>query len=100
MDKGFPKFQYSIFLKNGRDEQLVIRADTFEELMEAKKDINKILEKVEEKADVPEGWFKENKKSCSVDHSTLTVLEVKKEGINKGRHFTSCKQCNEFKWVS
>ena len=43
--KGYPKYQYSVFTKNGRDEQLVIRADTFEELKEAKLNIDKILEK-------------------------------------------------------
>ena len=33
-------------MKNGRDEQLVIRTETFEELLEAKKEINIILDKV------------------------------------------------------
>lgn len=42
--EGFPKYQYSVFLKNGRDQQLVIRANTFEELVEAKKNVDKILE--------------------------------------------------------
>lgn len=45
MDESYPKYQYSVFTKNGRDEQLVIRADTFEELIEAKKNIDKILAK-------------------------------------------------------
>lgn len=36
---------------------------------------------------------------CSVDHSTLPVLEVKNEGKNQGRKFTSCPKCKEFKWV-
>ncbi len=41
----YPKYQYSVFMKNGRDEQLVIRANTFEELIELKKNIDVILEK-------------------------------------------------------
>jgi len=45
--RSYPVYQYSIFTKNGRDEQLVIRADTFEELIEAKRNIDKILEKRE-----------------------------------------------------
>jgi len=45
MENGYPKYQYSIFLKDGKDEQIVIRADDFDELIEAKKDIDKILEK-------------------------------------------------------
>jgi hypothetical protein len=44
-DESYPKYQYSVFMKNGRDEQLVIRADTFEELMELKKNIDLILAK-------------------------------------------------------
>ncbi len=43
----YPRYQYSIFLKNGKDEQMVIRADSFEELVESKKNIDKILEKRE-----------------------------------------------------
>lgn len=42
----YPLYQYSIFL-SGREEQLVIRADSFEELIEAKKNIDKILIKRE-----------------------------------------------------
>ncbi len=47
MSESYPKYQYSVFLKNGRDEQIVIRTETFNDLLEAKKDVNKILEKVE-----------------------------------------------------
>ena len=54
MSEQYPRFQYSIFLKNGRDEQLVIRTETFEDLIEAKRDIDKILDKVEAKAYVPD----------------------------------------------
>lgn len=43
--KGFPKFQYSIFLDDKRDEQIVIRTETWEEFLEAKAEVNKILEK-------------------------------------------------------
>ncbi len=46
-EKHYCKFQYSIFLRDSRDEQLVIRTDTFEELIEAKKDIDKIITKRE-----------------------------------------------------
>lgn len=30
--KGYPKFQWSVFTRNGKDEQFVIRADTWEDL--------------------------------------------------------------------
>ncbi len=44
----YSKYQYSIFLNGSRDEQLVIRTDTFEELLEAKKNIDKIVIKREQ----------------------------------------------------
>ena len=47
MNESFPKYQYSIFLRDTRDEQLVIRTDTFEELLEAKKNIDTIITKRE-----------------------------------------------------
>ena len=50
--KGFyPRFQYSIF-PNGKEEQIVIRCETYTELLQAKRDINPILEKIESKAEV------------------------------------------------
>lgn len=44
----YPLYQYSIFLGGNRDEQLVIRANTFTELIEAKKNIDKIVTKREQ----------------------------------------------------
>lgn len=49
MDDSFPKFQYSIFT-DGREVQFVIRANTFEELCELKKQLDTILPKKAEKA--------------------------------------------------
>lgn len=37
--KGYPKFQWSIFVKNGKDQQFVIRAETIEEFKKAKSDV-------------------------------------------------------------
>jgi len=37
---------------------------------------------------------------CGTDHSTLRVLTVNKEGKNKGRTFTTCKDCGYFNWES
>ena len=41
----YPKYQYSLFLNGGREEQVVIRAEEWEDLIEAKKNIDKIVEK-------------------------------------------------------
>ena len=41
----YPRFQFSVFTKNGRDEQFVIRADNFEEFKELKKQLDTILAK-------------------------------------------------------
>ena len=43
--KQFPLYQYSVFLDETRNEQIVIRTDTWEEFVEAKKEINQILVK-------------------------------------------------------
>jgi len=45
----YPAYQYSVFLKGSRDEQLVIRADNWEEFMELKKNADVIISKVETK---------------------------------------------------
>ncbi len=44
-NKAFPLFQYSVFLDSSRDEQIVIRTDTWQEFLDAKVEVNKILEK-------------------------------------------------------
>jgi hypothetical protein len=49
--KGYPKYQYSVFLRNGRDEQIVIRSDNFDEFLTQKANVNKILDKVEQPAE-------------------------------------------------
>lgn len=42
-EKGYPKFQWSIFVKNGKEQQFVIRADTIEEFKQAKQDILSLI---------------------------------------------------------
>ena len=42
----YPKYQYSIFLKGSKDEQLVIRADTWEEFKKLKAKADIITKKV------------------------------------------------------
>ena len=44
-DYSYPRFQYSAFTKNGRDEQFVIRADSWAEFIELKKQLDTILAK-------------------------------------------------------
>lgn len=45
--KSYPKYQYSLFLKNSREEQVVIRADNWEDFLDAKKNVDKIVGKRE-----------------------------------------------------
>lgn len=37
---------------------------------------------------------------CDVDHDSLPVLTVLKEGANKGKHYTMCPKCKKFHWVT
>ena len=89
MNPNYPKYQYSVFLKNGRDEQVVIRADDFEEFKKLKVDIDMILEKrkAEEKVITVSG------KTCS---ECGTQLE-RKEGVNKFGKKWSGWACPNFK---
>ena len=43
----YPSFQWSVFVKNGRDQQYVVRADTAEELFAGQKEV---LAKIGEEA--------------------------------------------------
>lgn len=45
MEKHYPLYQYSVFLSDDRNEQIVIRTDTWQEFLDAKTEVNKILEK-------------------------------------------------------
>ena len=87
----FPMYQYSVFLNDGRDEQLVVRAATFAELLEGKRNLNKILNKVNNNDSVQET---ENQEVCS--HTNYKTLVVKKDSPNKGRQFKSCIDCGKF----
>ncbi len=65
----FPKFQYSVFTNDPTNGQLVIRADTFQELLTAKEDINKILEKIgakEVSKSIPVEQFQEMCQNCNI----------------------------------
>ena len=43
--ENYPRFQYSVFLGDSREEQLVVRAEDFEEFSELKAKIAPLLEK-------------------------------------------------------
>lgn len=45
-NKGYPRYQYSVFTNDPKNGQLVIRCETFKELLDAKRDIDQILEKI------------------------------------------------------
>lgn len=91
----FPMYQYSVFLNGGRDEQLVVRASTFSELLDGKRNINKVLEKV----DTQNGTEKYNGHSNGqvvCDLHEAEIFTVKKDGPNRGKQFKSCTKCRKF----
>jgi hypothetical protein len=113
----YPLYQYSVFLNGGRDEQLVVRASTFDELLAGKRNINRVLDKVNSQnqnhktngasngntytngqngtSGANNGNAHSNGQSVCQHHETK-VFTVKKEGANQGRNFKSCTQCREF----
>ena len=96
-------YQYSVFLNGGREEQLVVRASTFSELLDGKRNINKVLDKANgngqneayETNGASNGNAHSNGQSLCQHHETK-VFTVKKDGANKGREFKSCNQCRAF----
>ena len=87
----YPMYQYSVFLNDGRDEQLVVRAESFAQLLAGKRNLNRILQKVTPNLSLPENG---NQEACS--HADFKTLVVKKEGPNTGRQFKTCKTCSKF----
>ena len=119
----YPMYQYSVFLNGGRDEQLVVRAATFAELLAGKRNINKVLDKVDAQNGATNGYGQtvnnnngqtvnngngqtvNNNNGQTVNngngrtvcqHHETKIFTVRKEGINQGREFKSCTQCREF----
>ena len=91
----YPMYQYSVFLNGSRDEQLVVRAATFAELLAGKNNVQKAL--VQEGHPVSnhhDGQRAESQEGCS--HPATRTQVVKKEGPNKGRTFTVCQECDKF----
>jgi hypothetical protein len=91
-NKGYPAYQYSVFLKNGRDEQIVIRADDFIEFMELKKNINLILDKTEKEEPKPE-TFEESlgTPNCPVCQSTMVKRHGTKGDFWGCTKYPNCK---------
>lgn len=80
-NKGYPRFQYSIFL-NGREEQLVIRADSWGEFLEAKKEADKIIRKRKKNAGEGNSDSQKSKK-CEICGSYMNY----KEGFKNNRQW-------------
>ena len=76
-------------MKNGRDEQLVIRADDFEDLKEAKKNIDKIMDKRE---------VKEEPKQEAEQESLVTPKcpECGKEMVKRDGRYGSFWGCSSY----
>ena len=100
-NSSFPMYQYSVFLNGGRDEQLVVRAATFSELLAGKRNVNKVLDKVNGQNEASETNGASNGNAYSngqsvCEHHETKIFTVKKEGANQGREFKSCTKCRAF----
>ena len=87
----YPMYQYSVFLNDGSDEQLVVRAETFELLLAGKQNLSKMLQQVNNNHSAPEN---QNQEAC--DHPDYKTLVVKKDSPNKGRQCRACTKCGVF----
>ncbi len=52
-DSGFPKYQYSVFYKKGRDAQLVVRSNSLEEFKQLIRNIDWITEHIDDEGFAP-----------------------------------------------
>lgn len=87
----YPMYQYSVFLNGGRDEQLVVRAASFQDLLAGKNNVQKMLVQVNKQPTSPAA---KNQGVCA--HTATRTQVVKKEGPNKGRTFVVCRDCDQF----
>ena len=99
----FPMYQYSIFLDGNRDEQLVVRASTFEELLAGKRNIQLALKGESNNYETNqssnygsnnENGYSNGQVKCDIHEAE--IFTVKKDGPNKGRQFKSCTKCRKF----
>lgn len=106
----FPKYQYSVFLGENRDEQLVVRASTFDELLAGKRNIQLAMkgEKAQHEINYTDPFtdysevqsngnsnnYADGEGMCDLHEAE--IFTVKKESPNKGRQFKSCVKCRKF----
>ena len=102
MDKAYPTYQYSVFRKGGKDEQLVIRAETFDGLIEAKENIDIILGK-----DTPAQPEPQNTPSTPIPQITVPscpkcgLAMTKRTAKSTGNEFWGCSsypECDGVIW--
>jgi hypothetical protein len=91
-ESAYPMYQYSVFLDKGRNEQLVLRAHTYEELMAGRQNISQVLPKVDDNHNGTQNGI--SQEPC--DHLEFRLQVVKKDSPNRGRQFRVCTQCDKF----
>ena len=91
----YPMYQYSVFLNGNREEQLVVRAATFTELLAGKNNVQKVLQQVVQPV-TNHDEVQEAKSQAVCSHPATRTQVVKKEGPNKGRTFAVCQECDKF----
>ncbi len=98
-NSSFPMYQYSVFLNGNRDEQIVVRASTFSELLAGKRNVTAVLTATSDHDEAEEtGRYRNGhtngKYVCDVHEAQ--IFTVKKDGPNKGKMFKSCTNCKAF----
>lgn len=87
--KGYPKYQYSVFLKNGRDQQFVVRADTHTELQVAITNLLTVIKTVESLHEVSPAISHEMRKDfCEMHQKEMKERTTK----NGGRYYDHRKK--------
>lgn len=101
MDNQFPKYQYSVFMKNGRDQQIVVRSNDKAEFMTLIKDIQGIAAEPQLTPDVEPEPVRES--TAGMFCMACKAPAVQKSGTKNGNTwnaiFCSSENRTHTKWL-
>lgn len=93
-DKSYPKYQYSVFLKNGKDAQVVVRSDEFNDFKQLIAEIDQeFSHRYDNRVDSPVAATKPTtQEDCPICHNSVWI----NEGVKNGKPWKN-KKCTKDK---
>jgi len=77
MENNYPKYQYSVFLKNGKDAQVVVRSDKFDEFKALIAEIDQeFAHRYDNRAEKPaKTAIPSSQEDCPICHNSVWINE-------------------------